>query len=173
VGAALLEVALEARPLSSLRERTWRLIAGGNFTGEDFEALRSRVPEGVILQRQRADFAALLANSLLSISQAGYNTVLEGLRFQKPMVLVPFETATETEQRTRAERLVNLGLAEVVWESELTPRTLAGAIDRVWRARSVRMPGFALDGAARTADLVTALAAEPAPELTVAPEIVR
>jgi predicted glycosyltransferase len=170
VGAALLEVALAARPLSRLRRHPWRLIAGGNLAGDALQALRARIPQGVILERQRDDFPALLANSLLSISQAGYNTVLEGLRFQKPMVLVPFETATETEQRTRAERLVKLGLAEVVWESELTPQTLAGAIDRAWRARSGQAPAFALDGAARTADLVTALAATPAPDLTAAPE---
>jgi predicted glycosyltransferase len=173
VGAALLEIALEARPLSSLREQPWRLIAGGNLAGDAFQALRARIPQGVILERQREDFPALLANSLLSISQAGYNTVLEGLRFQKPMVLVPFETATETEQRTRAERLVDLGLAEAVWESELTPRTLAGSIDRVWRAGPARRPAFALDGATRSADLVAALAATPAPDLTAAPEIVR
>jgi predicted glycosyltransferase len=173
VGAGLLEVALEARPLSSLRARPWRLIAGGNLAGDAFQALRARIPQGVILERQRDDFPALLANSLLSISQAGYNTVLEGLRFQKPMVLVPFETATETEQRTRAERLVKLGLAEVVWESGLTPRTLAGAIDRAWRARRGQGPAFALDGAARSADLVAALAVTPAPALTAAPESVR
>ena len=163
VGAALLETALAARPLSSLAGRPWRLIAGGHVPRAAFAALRERIPEGVILERERADFPALLANGLLSISQAGYNTVLEGLRFQKPMVLVPFETATETEQRTRAERLVNLGLAEVVWESELTPRTLAGAIDRAWHARSAPRPTLALDGAARTADLVAALAATAAP----------
>jgi predicted glycosyltransferase len=173
VGATLLDVALAARPLSDLRERTWRLIAGGNVAGDAFEALHPRVSQGVILQRQREDFAALLANSLLSISQAGYNTVLEGLRFQKPMVLVPFETATETEQRTRAERLVKLGLAEVVWESELTPRALAGAIDRAWRVRRVRGLALALDGAARTADLVTTLAALPTPDLAVTPETLR
>src|SRR5690606_14814613 len=163
VGAALLETALAARPLSRLGARPWRLIAGGHVPRAAFAALRERIPEGVILERERADFPALLANGLLSISQAGYNTVLEGLRFQKPMVLVPFETATETEQRTRAERLVNLGLAEVVWESELTPRTLAGAIDRAWHARSAPRPTLALDGAARTADLVATLAATAAP----------
>ena len=168
VGAALLDAALAARPLSSLRGRPWRLIAGGNVAREAFEALRARVPKGVTVQRQREDFPALLANSLLSISQAGYNTVLEALRFQKPMVLVPFETATETEQRTRAERLVKLGLAEVVRESELTPRTLAGAIDRALRDRPVGRLAFALDGAARTADLLAALAATPALDRTAA-----
>jgi predicted glycosyltransferase len=173
VGARLLDVALEARPLSCLRERPWRLIAGGNVADDAFQGLSARMPQGVILERQRDDFPALLANSLLSISQAGYNTVLEGLRFQKPVVLVPFETATETEQRTRAERLVKLGLAEVVWESELTPETLAGAIDRAWRRRPHRAPGVALDGATRTAELVAALAATPPPDLTTAPETVR
>jgi predicted glycosyltransferase len=170
VGARLLEVALEARSLSRLRKRPWRLIAGGNLAGDAFQTLSARLPGGAMLERQRDDFPALLANSLLSVSQAGYNTVLEGLRFHKPMVLVPFETATETEQRTRAERLVQLGFAEVVWESELTPQALAGAIDRAWRTRPVRMPGLRLDGAARSADLVAALAAMPAPDRTAAPE---
>jgi predicted glycosyltransferase len=172
VGATLLEVAVQARPLSMLRDRPWRLIAGGNIADDALQTLGARVPEGVIVQRQREDFAALLANSLLSISQAGYNTVLEGLRFQKPMVLVPFETATETEQRTRAERLVELDLAEVIREIELSPQTLARAVDRAWRARPVRTTGFALDGAGRAADLVAALASlGPRPDLTAAPEV--
>jgi predicted glycosyltransferase len=68
---------------------------------------------------------------------------------------------------------VNLGLADVVWESELTPERLAGAIDRAWRARSAARPVVALDGAARTADLVAALAITVAPELGPDPEIAR
>jgi predicted glycosyltransferase len=163
VGRALLETALAARAHSVLRERPWRLIAGGNFAPDAFAALRARLPEGCILQHERTDFTGLLANSLLSVSQAGYNTVVEGLRFQKPMVLVPFETATETEQRTRAERLVNLDLAEALRERELTPRRLASAIDRAWGRRPDRWPDLALDGAARTARLVAGCAATPAP----------
>ena len=173
VGAALLEAALAARPLSSLRDRPWRLIAGGNVADGMMAGLKARLPQDVALEHQRADFTNLLANSLLSVSQAGYNTVLEGLRFQKPLVLVPFETATETEQRTRAERLVILGLAEVVWESELTPLRLAGAIDRAWRDRTAGGPALALDGAARTADLVAALARASRPDDGAGPEVSR
>jgi predicted glycosyltransferase len=173
VGAALLEAALAARPLSSLRDRPWRLIAGGNVADGMMAGLKARLPQDVALEHQRADFTNLLANSLLSVSQAGYNTVLEGLRFQKPLVLVPFETATETEQRTRAERLVILGLAEVVWESELTPLRLAGAIDRAWRDRTAGRPALALDGAARTADLVAALARASPPDDGAGPEVSR
>jgi predicted glycosyltransferase len=171
VGGALLEAALEARPQSILRDRPWRLIAGGHFAPDAFTALRARLPEGCILQHERTDFAALLANSLLSVSQAGYNTVVEGLRFQKPMVLVPFETATETEQRTRAERLVTLDLAEALWEAELTPRRLAAAVDRASERRLDRWPDLALDGAARTARLVAGCAATPAPAASARLEI--
>jgi predicted glycosyltransferase len=170
VGAALLEAAITARDRSRLRERPWRLIAGGNLAGATYEGVRIALPEGCILERQREDFPALLANSLLSISQAGYNTVLEGLRFQKPMVLVPFETATETEQRTRAERLVQLGLAEVVWESGLTPQRLAGAVDRAFRRLPGAWPDVALDGGLRTARLVARWAAAPAPREGAGPE---
>jgi predicted glycosyltransferase len=170
VGAALLEAAITARDRSRLRERPWRLIAGGNLAGATYEGVRIALPEGCILERQREDFPALLANSLLSISQAGYNTVLEGLRFQKPMVLVPFETATETEQRTRAERLVQLGLAEVVWESGLTPQRLAGAVDRAFGRLPGAWPDVALDGGLRTARLVARWAAAPAPREGAGPE---
>jgi predicted glycosyltransferase len=118
------------------------------------------------LDRHRADFDALFANSLLSVSQAGYNTVVEGLRLGKPMVLVPFETASETEQRIRAERLASLGLAEAVWESALTASSLARAIDAAYRRPVSAGPGpdlaLNLDGAATTARLVTALARRPA-----------
>jgi len=166
VGAALLEAALEARPLTCLAGAPWRLVAGGNLAPERFAALEARLPGGVVLDRHRADFDALLANSLLSVSQAGYNTVVEGLRLGKPMVLVPFETATETEQRIRAERLASLGLAEAVWESELAASSLARAIDAAYRRPRDAGPGLQraplnLDGAAVTARLVTALARRP------------
>ncbi len=167
VGAALLEAALAARPMTSLAGAPWRLVAGGNLAAERFAALHAALPSGVVIDRHRTDFDALLANSLLSVSQAGYNTVVEGLRLGKPMVLVPFETASETEQRIRAERLVSLGLAEAVWESELAASSLARAIDAAYRRPADAGSGLDratlnLDGAAATARLVVALARRPA-----------
>ena len=115
------------------------------------------------VERQRDDFQALLAKSLLSVSQAGYNTVVEVLRLGKPMVLVPFETATETEQTIRARRLRDRGLAEVVWESELTPSSLARAIDQAGGRPAARELALDLDGAATSARLVAELADRAAP----------
>jgi predicted glycosyltransferase len=158
VGGKLLATAVAARGLSALSTRRWRLIAGG--ASRDLPA---ELPSGVVVERQRDDFQALLAKSLLSVSQAGYNTVVEVLRLGKPMVLVPFETATETEQTIRARRLRDRGLAEVVWESELTPGSLAQAIDRAVGRSAARMPALDLDGAATSARIVAGLAARPAP----------
>lgn len=158
VGSALLEVAIEARPLTRLRDAPWRLIAGGGYDEAALAALRTKLPSGMILERQRRDFSALLANSLLSVSQAGYNTVVEGLRLGKPLVLVPFETDAETEQWIRAERVASLGLAAVVREKELTPSTLARAVDLALARPPGARAGFDFDGVAKSARIVRELA---------------
>ena len=151
VGGRLLATALAARPLTGLSRRPWRLIAGGASAADELAGLAADLPAGVVVEQQRDDFQALLAKSLLSVSQAGYNTVVEVLRLGKPMVLVPFETATETEQTIRARRLRDRGLAEVVWESELTPIGLARAIDAMIGRPAAQRPALDLDGAAASA----------------------
>jgi predicted glycosyltransferase len=163
VGRALLAAAIEARALCRQRARPWRLIAGGEVVPASLDRLQADLPRGLVLERQRDDFQSLLAKCLLSVSQAGYNTVVEVLRLGKPMVLVPFETATETEQRIRAGRLSGLGVAETLWGAELTASSLARAIDRVVNRPSERRPSLDLGGAATTARLIAALAARPAP----------
>jgi predicted glycosyltransferase len=94
------------------------------------------------------------------VSQAGYNTVVEGLIAGARMVLVPFAEGVEDEQRRRALRLQELSIAEVVPESGLTPETLAVTIDRVGpRPRPAPTP-WSFDGAARSAEIVAALVRE-------------
>jgi predicted glycosyltransferase len=163
VGQKLLAAALGARALSEQRDRPWRLIAGGELDPAHFTRLHADLPPGVVLERQRDDFQRLLAKCLLSVSQAGYNTVVEVLRLGKPMVLVPFATATETEQRVRAERLTGLGLAETVRGAKVTPSSLARAIDRASSRPAGQRSGLDLDGALTSARLIAALAARPAP----------
>jgi predicted glycosyltransferase len=153
VGTALLEAAIEARALVRSTRASWRLI-GASQTGP-----RAPLPPGIILDRPRPDFRSLLANSLLSISQAGYNTVVEALACRKRMILVPFESASETEQRTRAGRLAELGLAEVIWETQLSASRLALMVDATLMSTRTRLPAVDLAGAQRTAGLVAALAA--------------
>ena len=67
---------------------------------------------------------------MVSVSQAGYNTVMETLQAGARAVLVPFAAGTEEEQTIRAQLLAERGLVHVVEENALTPATLAAAIDR-------------------------------------------
>ncbi|HEU5176453.1 MAG TPA: glycosyltransferase [Burkholderiales bacterium] len=152
VGQRLLESAIAARALSSLRERTWRVLAGIN--AENFEALQARAGRGLIVERFRNDFTLRLRNCVLSVSQAGYNTVLETLQARARAVVVPFAGVAESEQSLRANLLAERGLLEVVEEAALTPATLAAAIDRA-AARPRPAPGaIDLDGARRSAELL-------------------
>jgi predicted glycosyltransferase len=153
VGRKLLEAAAGARPLVRHTGAPWRLIGAS-----DAGLPRPPLP-GVILDDQRPDFRVLLANSLLSISQAGYNTVVEALACRKRMILVPFESTAETEQRTRAGRLAELGLAEVIWERQLSAIRLAETVDAILMSSRTRLPAVDLGGAERTAAVVAALAA--------------
>lgn len=152
VGRRLLETAIAARPLSGLTDRPWRILAGIN--APDFETLRARAGDGVIVERSRNDFTLRLRNCVLSVSQAGYNTVLETLQAGARAVLVPFAGSAESEQTLRATLLAERGLLEVVEEATLTPATLAAAIDRA-AARPRRAPGMIdLGGARRSAELL-------------------
>jgi predicted glycosyltransferase len=154
VGQPLLQAALDARPLTSLRERPWRLLAGINAREPDVAALRARAGPGVIVERARQDFTARLANCVLSVSQAGYNTVMETLAARARAVIVPFAGGGEAEQTMRTQLLVARGLVEMVEESALDARSLAEAIERA-AARPRPAPGdIDLDGAAASARLL-------------------
>jgi predicted glycosyltransferase len=129
-GQALLAAALEARRLGCLAGRPWRVLAGATLTGAAFAALQATAPSGTTIERFRSDFPALLRRCHVSVSQAGYNTVLDIIAARARAVLVPFSAERETEQLLRAEHLARLGAAELVRESELTPARLAAAVER-------------------------------------------
>lgn len=157
VSEALLESALGARSLSSLRNLPWRVLVGHNLPNAHFEAFRKAAPAGVIVERARRDFIRLLANCRLSVSQGGYNTVMEVLATGAPGVIVPYAGGEESEQTVRGRLLAERGLIEVVDEHRLDPEALAQAIDRAGlrfgkrgSARPIRM-----DGAAETARLLS------------------
>lgn len=139
VGAPLLQAALAARPLTALADRRWRLLVGPNMPEQERAALAASASGvDVIVEPVRADFPALLRNAVLSISQAGYNTVVETLCHGDRAVLVPFGTARETEQADRARVLVERGMVAAVPPGELTPESLAAAIARAWAGPSIR-----------------------------------
>lgn len=151
----LLKAAIAAKPLSSAGAHHWRLLAGPNLPAEEYEKLTSRLPEGITIEPNRDDFASLLSHCAVSVSQAGYNTVVDLLRCRCRSVLVPYSARGETEQLFRARRLEKMGLAQVVEAGDFGPQSLAGAIDAALAGPSPEASDIDLGGAEKTASLIS------------------
>ena len=154
VGRRLIDTALAARPLSRLADRPWLLIGGANMPEEDLRAIRDSLPPGATLERHRDDLPGLIAAAEVSVSQAGYNTVAEGLAGAARMVLVPFDAGGQDEQRLRAGRLAELGLAALVISDRLDPATLAAAIDETASRPRPQPSTLSFDGGRRAAEAI-------------------
>jgi|TARA_R110002072_G_scaffold12038_22_gene53074 predicted glycosyltransferase len=156
-GWHLLDCALKARDLSRFRQRRWRFLTGTNRPEAEFRALRQAAPAGVIVERSRADFPTLLANCRLSLSQGGYNTVVESLAARAPTLVVPFTAGGQSEQLQRARLLADRGALRILEDRDLSPENLAAALDALPRRRELTYPPLASDGARRSAELIKQL----------------
>ena len=158
VGAPLLKAAIAARPQTALADRPWRLLLGENLPAQDRAALDGE--NGIIVEPARPDFTTLLGNATLSISQAGYNTVIETLRCADRAVLVPFASDRETEQADRAEALAERGMVAVVAPGSLSAQSLADAVGRALAGPSLKsFPACDVDGGPKTVALLHRLLA--------------
>ncbi len=154
VGHELLDAALKARSISRRAgDTTWRLLVGHGHDDTTLDELAAEAPDGLVVERARPDFPTLLERARLSISQAGYNTVIDLLTADCPAVYVPFRADGETEQTQRADLLAKRGLAVVVEESALTPAALAMAADAALELSPAPAP-VRLNGAEASAEVL-------------------
>lgn len=164
VGMRLLQTAIHARQHSALADRTWRVLGGVNALADDLAKLAGMAGafgQGeVVVERARADFPGLLANCELSVSQGGYNTMMEIVQARARAVVVPFAASAETEQTLRGRWFAQRGLIELVEEDALTAESLAAAIDRAAARPRPDRGTIALDGARQTAALIANWTAE-------------
>ena len=156
VGDDLLRTAIIARPMTRMAAEPWHILAGHNLPDIQFQELSEQAPNGVTVERARSDFVRLMRASTLSISQGGYNTVMELLATGTRGVIVPYAGGEETEQTIRARLLAQRGLVTVADEVGLTPEILAQAVDA---SLDLEPPGDArpgLQGAEQSARIVAA-----------------
>jgi predicted glycosyltransferase len=157
VGDALFRAALDAHRLT---QRPLRIVAGPFLPEPQWQALRAlalALP-GVSLIRHVSDLAAEMRVARASISQCGYNTALDLVVSNVPALVVPYGTVTENEQQHRAQRLAALGAVLCCEAQPLDGRTLADAIGHLLHF-TPKPAALALDGAARTAELLAQLVA--------------
>lgn len=158
VAEPLLRAAMAAMPETAARDMRWRFLVGHNLPDTIFEEMQGLAGRNVIVERARRDFPDLLRRCRLSISQGGYNTVLETLAAGARAVIAPYAGGLETEQTLRAEALAAKGALQVVPEDDLSPTRLSAAIDRALASPPSSAAGVDINGAAKTSALIKALA---------------
>jgi predicted glycosyltransferase len=154
VGAPLFAAAIAAKSLCRYRNHNWRLITGRNLPVDVVaEVTRQAQAAGIAVDSFLADFPRRLQSCLLSVSQGGYNTVMELIAARCPAVIVPFADGGESEQALRGRLLAERGILQLVEPAELTAATLAAAIDQAAAPADLALD---LEGAAKTATLLLA-----------------
>ncbi len=160
VGERLLEIALEASAALPAGP-PWRLLVGQHLPEAGFRGLLARAGPGVTVERARPDFRALLGRAALSVSQGGYNTVMEVLAAGCPAVVVPYAGGLETEQTLRCRLLAERGLFVVLDEATLNAATLVAAVQGQLAAPpKAAGPPPRMDGASQTARLLKQMLVE-------------
>jgi predicted glycosyltransferase len=156
VGLSLLATAIAARPLSRLKTAPWRILVGAGVPEDDFAVLRAVARGGITVERARPDFRALLGAAALSISQAGYNTVMDVVASGPRAIFVPFYEERQSEQALRAKRFAERFGYQHLTEANLEPALLAAAIDRAMKAET-RTAAIDLNGGPASAAALLAL----------------
>jgi predicted glycosyltransferase len=156
VGTPLFQVAIQAqRLLWDKLKLPMTLVAGPFLPEADWLELlaQSATCPGLTLHRHVPNMIHLLASHSVSVSQCGYNTVMDILKSGISALVVPFAQGQEDEQTNRAQRLKQLGLLQVVAANELSVDKFVAEVENL-RKFTPNTTALALDGAACTADII-------------------
>ncbi len=156
VGGPLLKLAVQAQTTLWSKLKLPTTIVAGPFlpVGEwnDLKNLAKDCP-GLTLLRNVPTMTDLLNSHSISVSQCGYNTVMDILKSGIAALVVPYSVSQENEQTNRAERLQKLGLLKVAEAEILDADRFVDEIEQL--LSFVPNPvGLDLDGAARTAEQI-------------------
>ncbi len=133
------------------------IFAGVFIKDAEYDAIKKMCTEDAFyLSRFTNNFLQWMQGAELSISQAGYNTCMNVLETGVKAILVPIPAGTDYDQAPRAEKLSELGIAEMIRSEELTLERMANAI--LERLESPRVKhNILLNGAERTGQLLSSL----------------
>lgn len=132
-GQMLLESVLHAaRLLQSRITCEFHVFAGPLMPEEAYGHLQAlaRESSNVKLSRFTPDLRAVLKRAQLSVSMAGYNTMMDVLLSGIRAMVYPVTANGDQEQIVRAESLAKAGIIDVIRTEELAPRELARKVER-------------------------------------------
>lgn len=135
-GAKLAAIAVEAAKTMQYVRR-WRILLDPGAGPRAFRKLSAQAPQWAVVEPLRPDLRTLLSRCAVSVTQAGYNTVVDVLAAQCRAVLVPF--AEDREQVRRADCFAHRGLARTLADGALSPGLLASVVTEAMDApKSIR-----------------------------------
>jgi len=158
-GHHLLNAAMDAA--SSFPEARILVVTGPLMAESDRADLHTRdIGSNVLLVNSVSELSTIIAAADVVVIKGGYNSVAEAVRAGKRPIIVPRDDGW-TEQRQRAVRFAELGLAKVILPSELSSDRLAGEI-RSALALDASPPNLMrTDGIERAVDELVSLALPP------------
>jgi predicted glycosyltransferase len=154
----LLAVLAACREHPRLSRAAVRVFSGPFAEDAAYQAMERAAAElpDARVRRFAEGFADILAAADLSVSLAGYNTVMGLLAAGTRGLVAPFDQ--NREQRLRAARLQELGLLGLLDPPDLAAGRLAARMRDVLDAPPPPKAGVDLDGARKTARLLVQLA---------------
>lgn len=158
VGSELLLATLAAcRAHPRLARAAVRVFSGPFCEDAAFAALAREASElaDARVARFTTDFSDVLAAADLSVSLAGYNTVMTLLATGTRALVFPFDQ--NREQRMRAERLAEMRLLGVLDPGDLDPQHLAARLFAALEGPKPPRAAVDLDGARKTASYLAEL----------------
>lgn len=158
---SLLDTTLDALALIPRRKRPKATLIAGPLMDAELSALLHRRAAEVDAEifDQVNDMPARLMATDLFLSMGGYNSVTETLAAGCPAIIVP-RVGPSSEQRIRAGRLRDLGLARMIERPDLTPARLAEAIMAPLSRPAPASVTLDFKGAARAAERLAVLLEE-------------
>jgi predicted glycosyltransferase len=134
VGANLFHSLIEAQSTIWQQFEIPMSIVAGPFLPEpewNLLKLKAQNKPGLRLYKSVPDLKYLFQNATVSISQCGYNTVMDLLKTRVPALLIPYFEAGENEQTKRALKLEKMGLVRVLSETQLNADTIIQEIEQL------------------------------------------
>ena len=133
---------------NALNGREMVIFAGAFIDEKHFDALYGLCGDGPFrIERFTSNFLVWMKHADLSISRAGYNTCMNVLETQVPSILVP--SIAMDDQEFRAQKLMGLGIVQVIHPDQLGVTKMAKAIAEMLES-SVSEHHLSMDGAEQT-----------------------
>ncbi|MCY4147974.1 MAG: glycosyltransferase [Gammaproteobacteria bacterium] len=148
-GQAIYEAAIEAASTTRGTVWKWHILIGGAVDEDALLRWQKNSPDHVTVERNRDDFRQLLASCAVSVSQIGYNTMIDLVQTGTRGVVIPYEADEEKEQTMRANALMQFDHVKVLRESDLSAETLMNAITQGISENKAPVSPFRADGAER------------------------